>query len=195
MVICAFAATGRSEIANAVQINRSLISLLLLNVNKGLGRFRHTPSSLIPICLISSQRLPKAIDGRSSRSISLPFRSMLGCGIAGPIPKAGRSGKSNMSRFSRDSTGRLALLAADGNHIAVFRVYPLQVIIEHFSMLTAQRLRSALSYDRKTGIFRWKISRRGAVAYVLRVPLPTGVTFTLALIDASIRRAALLGYM
>ena len=31
-------------------------------------------------------------------------------------------------------------------------------------MLTAQRLRSALSYDRKTGIFRWKISRRGAVA-------------------------------
>ena len=31
-------------------------------------------------------------------------------------------------------------------------------------MLTAQRLRNALSYDRTTGIFRWKISRGGAVA-------------------------------
>ncbi|MGA7252187.1 MAG: hypothetical protein WBX35_13235, partial [Pseudolabrys sp.] len=31
MVICAFAVTGRSEIANAVQINRSLISLPLLD--------------------------------------------------------------------------------------------------------------------------------------------------------------------
>ena len=55
-------------------------------------------------------------------------------------------------------------------------------------MLTAQRLRNALSYDRTTGIFRWKISR-GAL---LRVPLLTGVTFTFALIDGFIRRAALL---
>ena len=56
-------------------------------------------------------------------------------------------------------------------------------------MLTAQRLRNALSYDRTTGIFRRKISRWPAL---LRVPLLTGVTFTFALIDGFIRRAALL---
>jgi len=59
-------------------------------------------------------------------------------------------------------------------------------------MLTAQRLRNALSYDRTKGIFRWKISRGALWPALLRVPLLTGVTFTFALIDGFIRRAALL---
>ena len=50
MVICAFAATGRSEIVNAVQINRSLILLLLLAVTKALGRSDTPMRPLTPIC-------------------------------------------------------------------------------------------------------------------------------------------------
>jgi hypothetical protein len=43
MESCAFAAIGRIEIANAVLINRSLISLLLLKCQQGLRALEHGP--------------------------------------------------------------------------------------------------------------------------------------------------------
>jgi hypothetical protein len=68
-------------------------------------------------------------------------------------------------------------------------------MIDVRSMLTAQRLRKVLSYDRTTGIFRWKVSRGALQPALLRIAPLLEVISTLALFDGFIRGAALLGSM